>query len=529
MHTPFSHAVSAIHNSPSKTAWDRIGVLPKHGICVPVFSLHSQQSCGIGEYLDLIPLITWCQNQGLHILQILPINDPGEDSSPYNSISSIALNPLYLSLSALPAAQEMPGAQEDLQVMRQFNALPYVHYDLVKKHKWLFLKKYVDFVQKRGALEAESFLIFCEREHYWLEPYTLFRAIKQHLQGAPINNWPKEYTNKQNFPLFAKTFAQEQLFYAYIQYLCFQQMEHVRRIADEKHVLLKGDLPILISKDSCDVWYFRQYFSSSGSVGSPPDLYNTEGQNWHLPIYNMKALAADQYSWWKARLRYAENFYSLYRLDHIVGFFRLWIWDNKGSGKFEPESKKEYLKQGTDILTHLLRFSKMLPIGEDLGSIPEGVRETLFQLGICGTRIPRWERRWDTDGGFIPFDQYTPLSVTTFSTHDSTTLSLWWKESPEEAKQFARTFDLPFSPSLSKELQKDILTLSHHTSSIFHINLLNDYLALCPDLVASDQHHERINRPGTISKFNWVYRMKPKIDSLLTHQAFNQLVHEIIS
>ncbi|SYX08939.1 4-alpha-glucanotransferase,4-alpha-glucanotransferase,4-alpha-glucanotransferase,4-alpha-glucanotransferase [Chlamydia poikilotherma] len=527
--TPFSKALRYIQNSPAKQSWKTLGTIPKQGVCVPLFSLHTQNSCGIGEFLDLIPMISWCRKHGFQIIQILPINDSGEDSSPYNSISSVALNPLYLSLASLPHAQSVAYANAKLRTMQQLSKLPYVHYPQVKAAKWEFLRDYYQYAVQIGALKDEDFQIFCEKEKYWLRPYTVFRAIKYHLKGAPINNWPKVYTDTKNFTKFEKEFEKECDFFAYLQYLCFQQMSQVKAFADDNQIFLKGDLPILISKDSCDVWYYRQFFSSSGSAGAPPDIYNAEGQNWHLPIYNIHNLAQDNYTWWKARLRYAENFYSLYRLDHIVGFFRLWVWDTSGNGKFQPEDPEEYISQGTQMLTQILRASRMLPIGEDLGSIPTDVKQTLLKLGICGTRIPRWERNWEGDGNFISLENYSPLSVTSLSTHDSDTLALWWRHAPKEAQKFAKFLGMFFTPVLSEEDQKHILTLSHKTSSIFHINLINDYLALCPDLVSNNLKYERINMPGTLSKNNWVYRVKPSVEEILSHDAFNANIADIFS
>ncbi|WP_284441542.1 4-alpha-glucanotransferase [Chlamydia gallinacea] len=526
--TPFSQAIRYIQNSPAKHCWKILGTLPKHGIAVPLFSLHTQNSCGIGEYLDLLPLISWCRQHGLQIIQILPIND-SDDSSPYNSLSSVALNPLHLSLYDLQYIQDIPNANAQITMMQQLCKLPYVHYSQLRAAKWKFLDDYYRYALHRGALKNEEFQIFCEKEKYWLRPYAVFRSIKRHLNNAPINNWPKTYTDIKNFSAIEKQFSYECSFFSYLQFLCFSQMSRVKDFADDNQIFLKGDLPILISKDSCDVWYYRQFFSSFGSVGAPPDIYNAEGQNWHLPIYNWNNLKKDNYFWWKVRLRYAENFYSIYRLDHISGLFRFWVVDAKGKGRFEPAYSQEYIEQGIDILTHLLKASRMLPIGEDLGSVPQDIKQTLFKLGICGTRIPRWERHWDSDGSFIPFDEYPPLSVTSLSTHDSDTLALWWKHSPKEAQAFAQFLGLSFTPTLSEEDQRYILQLSHKTSSIFHINLLNDYLALCPDLVSKNLQYERINIPGRISKHNWVYKVQPSIERLSTHEKFNENISFILS
>lgn len=516
-----------IQQSSIRKIWNQIDTSPKHGVCVPLFSLHTQESCGIGEFLDLIPMIDWCISCGFQILQILPINDTGSCSSPYNSISSIALNPLHLSISALPYKEEVPAAETRIREMQQLSQLPQVHYEKVRSMKRDFFQEYYRVCKQKKLTDHPDFYAFCEQEKYWLHPYALFRSIREHLDNLPINHWPTTYTDLSQITEHERTFAEDIQFHSYLQYLCFQQMTQVREHANCKSCLIKGDIPILISKDSCDVWFYRHYFSSSESVGAPPDLYNAEGQNWHLPICNMKTLQQDNYLWWKERLRYAENFYSLYRLDHVVGLFRFWVWDESGCGRFEPHDPKNYLAQGQDILSHLLTSSSMLPIGEDLGTIPSDVKRMLESFAVCGTRIPRWERNWEGNGAYTPFDQYDPLSVTSLSTHDSSTLASWWKESPQESKLFAQFLGLPYSSTLSLHNHTEILKLSHKTSSIFRINLINDYLALFPDLISKTPRYERINLPGTISKNNWVYRVKPSIEDLSSHSKLNSLLEAL--
>lgn len=502
--------------------WKKIKTSPKHGICAPLFSLHTKQSCGIGEFLDLLPLITWCKEYGFHVIQLLPLNDTGDDTSPYNCISSVALNPIHLSLSRLPLVKNMPHAESKLQEMQHLCQYTYVPYKILRPLKWDFLYHYYLYNKQIGTLNKnDAFLTFCEQERYWLHPYTMFRAIKKHLKGIPVYEWPKPFIRADHISQFSQNFSDDCQFYAFLQFLCFQQLSQVKQFADKKSVLLQGDLPILISKDSCDVWFFRQYFSSASSVGAPPDMYNKEGQNWQFPIYNMNHLAKDNYIWWKKRLRYAENFYSLYRLDHIAGFYRLWIWDKENKGYFYPDKEEDYLKQGEQILLQLLKASSMLPIGEDLGDVPSSIKDSLKKLGICGMKIPRWERIWSKQSRFIPFDQYSPLSVTSLSTHDSDTLAGWWKYSTEEAKDFSKFLGIKYSKILSSEKQFHIMQLSHKTSSIFHINLINDYLALHTPFVSSEPNNERINTPGMISNKNWVYRVKPSLEELTSNSMFN--------
>lgn len=507
-----------------KTIWNQIGSQPQHGVCVPLFSLHTKNSCGIGEFLDLLPFIQWCKKQGFRIIQLLPLNDSGEDSSPYNCISSVALNPLYLSLTRLPYVFDVPDAQSKLEAMQKLSLTSRVAYKLLKPLKWAFLYEYYLTYKQSGKLSQNSaFFKFCDKEKYWLRPYSIFRSIKKHLHGLPIQQWPKIFLHTELCHQWEKDFDHDCQFFSFLQFLCFQQLSQVKKFADKCQIFLHGDIPILISKDSCDVWYYRQYFSSS-SAGAPPDMYNAKGQNWELPSYNMKNLAKDNYIWWKTRLKYAEHFYSIYRLDHVAGFYRLWIWDSSGHGYFYPEKEQDFLNQGERVLSHLLRVSSMLPIGEDLGHVPVSIKNSLARLGICGIRIPRWERLWPTQSQFIPFDQYTPLSVTTLSTHDSDTLNGWWEHSPKEAKQFATFIGMKYEKKLSVEKHFEILKLSHQTSSIFHINLFNDYLALNPQWVNKNTQYERINVPGTVTANNWVYRVKPSVEELSANQDFNSKI-----
>ncbi|WP_213357766.1 4-alpha-glucanotransferase [Chlamydiifrater phoenicopteri] len=521
--------IRAILSSPTRTHWEKIGISHKDGVCVPLFSLKTRLSCGIGEFTDLIPLFLWCKKIGFHIVQLLPLNDTGEDTSPYNSISSVALNPIFLSLTSLPDIEKISSFRENLSFLRSLNDYDSVQYEAVRKIKIAILREYYEFVGKMCVKTDPLFQSFLEKEAYWLKPYALFRSLRESFQNSPINQWPGNAIEHLDIKFFEERHSDSVAFFQYLQYLCFQQFSLVRKEADKLGILIKGDIPILISNDSADVWYYRKLFTSSVSVGAPPDLYNQEGQNWKLPLYNWEAMEATHYEWWEARLRYAENFYSLYRLDHVAGFFRMWVIPKVGKARFIPAQESEFLVQGVHVLKKLLHFSKMLPVGEDLGDVPLSIRTSLKTLGICGTKIPRWERRWDFDGSFIPLAEYEPISLTSLSTHDSDTLLLWWLKNPLEAKSFAEMLGITYTERISLEAQEKILRASHHSASLLHINLLNDYLSLDPAMVSSSPEKERINIPGTISKTNWVYRCKPYLEDLLERDSFNKRISSILS
>ncbi len=300
----------------------------------------------------------------------------------------------------------------------------------------------------------------------------------------------------------------------------------MRQEASKSHVFLMGDLPILINRDSADVWLYRSSFNLDLAAGAPPDAYAAEGQNWGFPTPNGEVMEQNGYVWWGQRLTVAGNFYQLYRLDHVVGLFRLWsipVGLPSDQGRFVPEDQNLWIPRGEKLLRFILEHSPLLPIGEDLGTIPPQVRATLNELGICGTKVMRWERYWDHGGAFIPIEQYSPISMTTVSTHDSEILEEWWKRHPEDARRFAEFKQWKYRPMLDPASQQAILYDSHHTASLFHINLLQEYLTLLPGLHWNSGEDERINVPGTISPRNWTYRFLPNLEQMVAHQGLRDL------
>ena len=486
----------------------------KNGIDLPLASLRSHRSCGIGEFHDLLPLIDWCHDVGFNVIQLLPLNDSGTDPSPYSALSSCALHPIYLSLENLDGSH--------------LNALPRISYLEVLSFKLNFLHTYI---AESGPqiLESSDCQKFITQNH-WLTPYALFKVLKDKLQHTPWMSWPEEL-KLPDFNHLIELHAEEMKFYFVVQFLCHQQLAHVKKYAASKGVLLKGDIPFLISVDSADTWFKPSFFNFDFSAGAPPDAYNSEGQYWGFPIYNWEVLKKDDFGWWHQRLHLAAHYYDLYRIDHVVGFFRIWAIPRghpPKEGKFLPENPALWIPQGREILQMMLSTSSMIPIAEDLGTVPPSVHTTLTELGICGTRVIRWERRYDQDGSFIPFADYPPLSLTTVSTHDSDTLQLWWQNSPDEAKAFCAFKGWTYSPDFSFEQRLQLLHDAHHTPSTFHINLLQEYLALFPELVSPNPSDERINTPGKVLPTNWTYRFRPSIEEIAAHLPLKKAIASLL-
>jgi 4-alpha-glucanotransferase len=366
----------------------------------------------------------------------------------------------------------------------------------------------------------------------WVKPYALFKVLKDLVQQNSWLTWPEEWKDltDEEFDELLNTHKTEISFYITIQYLCFQQLVQVKKCAEEKQVLIKGDIPILISPDSADVWSNLEFFDLSLAAGAPPDAYNPKGQYWGFPLYRWDIKKRSHFRWWKQRLGTAAHFYDCYRIDHVVGFFRIWAIKPghlPTEGEFVPEDEDQWLSQGRELLEMLISSSNMLPIAEDLGVVPDCVRPCLNELGICGTKVMRWERRWKIDDSVIPIDEYPPLSLTCVSTHDSDTLQQWWKKFPDEAEVFAIDKGWEYQPDLTLAQRKAILWDSHHSSSLFHINLLQEYFALFPELVSKNPNDERINVPGEVLPTNWTYRFRPSIEEFTNHEGLLIAMQEL--
>lgn len=513
-----------IDNYYTYHAWKNIGFYPHHGINVPLFSLRSRNSCGVGEILDLIPLIDFCVEIHFDIIQLLPLHDTGLDPSPYNALSSIALHPIYVSLKSLPFLDEYDELKEDLKRFDRLNQLERVDYLHVLSSKMTFLKRYHELCFKK-VTEDKNYQNFIRNEP-WIKEYALFKALKNKHANETWEHWMENKTIDQ---LYERE-KEHMHFYMHVQFLLFQQLKRVKEYADEKKVFLKGDIPILISPDSHDVWAHQEYFHLDFSAGAPPDMFCPEGQNWGFPLYNWKVMEENDFDFWKRRLQYASHFYHLYRIDHIIGLYRIWgIPKGKEAkeGFYIPGQIKDAIEQGEKILKKLISFTDMLPIGEDLGSNIDEIKNSLAKLGVPGTKVPRWERYYATTGAYIPYNKYHPLSLTTISTHDSQTLLEWWMEFPEDAKKLVESHNHHYDLRLSKAIRLALLKDSHKSASLFHINLLNEYLALEEDLVFSNPKEERINIPGTRNPSNWTYRFRNTIEDLLENKTLVALMQTL--
>jgi len=450
-------------------------------------------------------MIDWCKSLGFDCLQLLPLNDTGFDPSPYNPLSSSALDPIYLSL------WDLPDGVGGLDRFAPYRETPRLFRKEVKTLKLEWLRAYFDktFAAISQNPSYQEFL-----STHWLVRYSCFMANKTTFDWKPWKEWPLDF----------KEDPREIDFYNFLQYLCFSQFEKVRGYASERSFFLVGDMPYLLSPDSADVWVHRTLFHLNLSAGTPPDKYNFEGQDWGFPLFDWNAMEKDDYSWWNEKFSILPKLYHIYRIDHIIGFFRIWAiaeGQKPVEGHYIPTTAAEWTSQGRKILEMMIDFCPLLPIGEDLGSVPEMVRPLLKELGICSTKVFRWEET-------TPYDQYEPLSLTTLSTPDMEPVPLWWQKYPTDAASFSEFKNWQYEPTLSPEREFEILRDSHHTASYFHINLLQEYLFPFPELHSPNLEEERINVPGTLLPTNWTYRFRPSIEEITSHEALAQMVRDIL-
>ena len=420
-------------NTPDNAKWENIGIKPRSGVAVPLFAVYSKNSIGIGDFSSLKLLIDWAGLTGNSIIQLLPMNETGATFCPYDALSSFALEPAYLSIEDIPGADAKPIADKINQARKLFPAnKPHVDYN-IKKAKLAIL---ADIFQQGFGEEGNDFNNFRRINGYWLDDFCLFKALKEHNQYKPWYEWADVFKNRREPELedFSRKHEKEILFQAWVQWQIFKQFKKIKEYARKRGVFLKGDLPILVSRDSADVWSHPEFFNLGFAAGAPPDMYCAKGQRWGMPTYNWQQKAADEYRYLKERLAFAQNFYDFLRIDHVVGLFRIWSIpygepnENQGlNGFFDPPDEGRWREHGRNILKVILSSTKMLLCAEDLGVIPPVCTDTLREMGIPGNDVQRWVKDWVKRHDFLPPEEYRLLSVAMLSTHDTTNWCAWWE------------------------------------------------------------------------------------------------------
>ena len=302
------------------------------GTLIPVFSLRSEGSFGVGDFGDLKLMIDWVAKTHQRVLQVLPINDSTSthtwtDSYPYSCISIYALHPQYCDLRQLPAIKDKLEADRFEMLREELNALPQIDYERVNNAKIKYLKTIFAQEGKKVLASAEFKAFFLHTEH-WLVPYAQYCYLRDKNGTCEFAKWKghtqwneadrASLSNPKN-----KAFEEVSFFY-YLQFVLDRQMRGAHEYARARGVILKGDIPIGVNRNGCDVWHEPEYFHLDSQAGAPPDAFSVNGQNWGLPTYNWDRMVADECKWWVHRFRNMQQYFDAYRIDHVLGFFRIW-------------------------------------------------------------------------------------------------------------------------------------------------------------------------------------------------------------
>jgi 4-alpha-glucanotransferase len=537
------------------------------GVLAPLFALRRDDDLGIGDLAALREFIEWIAQAGFKLVQLLPINETGGDNSPYNAISAMAIEPTTLHLA--------PGIPEDLTSEDFEKALADVDladlrrgpikYSRVKKlNRALLEKAFARFVDQASEDRQRNFKEFCEAEFTWLDDYVFFRALMETNQGKEgWDEWPVEHQSigaarnwSRDLPLDRQaTFIARQNYFRYVQWIAHEQWREVKSFADERGVALMGDIPFGVSYHSADVFSRREEFSLEWAGGAPPEPYFKDdeftqkwGQNWGIPLYRWDVMRSRNFDWWRQRVRGVKRIFHLFRIDHVLGFYRIYSfpWRPSRNKEFLPLDHQKMLertaghaphfaprddsnwencelnrREGEEYLRVVLQESgETRVLGEDLGTVPEYVRPNLQALGIAGFKIPQWEVY---HGRVVPGLEYQRLSIATFATHDHKPVRQLWEEAVEQPSatsdqarhdlnkvaEFARFQPQRESVDFGRDFYPAIMEALFACESWIAVVMITDLL----------KRKYRFNVPGTAANSNWTRRMQRSITQLNTSRS----------
>jgi len=552
------------------------------GVLAPLFALRTEDDLGIGDVAALRQFIAWVRGIGFKLVQLLPINESGGDNSPYNAISSRAIDPTTLHLA--------PGAPEDLSeeafaevtAGTDLSALRRgtVKYGVVKPLKKKLLECAFAAFRARAQIDPQveaAFAAFCEREKSWLIDYTLFRVLmERNAERETWDAWGPEHSDVDAARRWLDSLGEEERvtleerrdFHSYVQWIALQQWCDLKAYAEAQGVALMGDIPFGISYYSADVFAHPDRFALDWSGGAPPEPYFKDdaftqkwGQNWGIPLYRWDVMRSRNFDWWRQRVHGVREIFHLFRIDHVLGFYRIYAfpWRPRRNPEFLPlaweemhsrtggrephfaprddrtwENCEANKREGEEYLRVVIEESGATRVvGEDLGTVPDYVRPSLRSLGIAGFKIPQWEN--DPAHRSIPGSAYERISVTTFATHDHKPLRALWEEAFEkrcdtsdqarhDLAKIAEFAGLVFpgeSTSYSRDFYPAIFEALFRSESWIALVMITDLLG----------RKDRFNIPGTHANSNWTRRLHTTVGKLGRGHALRRqlrLVRELL-
>ena len=527
------------------------------GVLAPLFALRTENDLGIGDLGSLREFIDWVADIGFKLVQLLPINETGGDHSPYNAISAVAIEPTTLFLaSGSPQDLTQEDFDEvlagfDLERMRKGP----VKHQRVRRLKMALLEK--AYARFRGSAQFDR---FCSDEAAWLDAYAFFRALMEENEGRETwEQWPE----KQRAPDSARQwlaarpeetrrrFSERESFFKYVQWVAYDQWLAARTYAEERGIALMGDIPFGVNLYSADVFSRRDEFAIDWSGGAPPEPYFKDdeftqkwGQNWGIPLYRWDVMRSRNLDWWRWRVRGVQKIFHVFRIDHVLGFYRIYAfpWRPTRNKEFLPLSQEEMRartggaspqfyprddstwdncemnrRDGEDYLRVVLEEARATRVvGEDLGTVPDYVRPSLRSLGIAGFKIPQWENY--PDGRTIPGTEYQRVSVATYATHDHKPVRALWEDAferstaeTEQARndlakiaEFAGTAAPSEEQDFDHDFYAPIMEALFRSESWIALVMITDLLA----------RKDRFNVPGIATGSNWSRRLWKTLEGL---------------
>ncbi|MEM6280521.1 MAG: 4-alpha-glucanotransferase, partial [Verrucomicrobiota bacterium] len=527
---------------------------------------------------SLREFVQFSSEAGFGFVQLLPINENGPDNSPYNAISSVAIEPMTLDCS--PAGLKDLSAEDfdsivsgyDLAALNQAG----VKYEQVRELKHKLLRKayegFLAHVQGQVDMRAEAFEAFCEEESAWLNDYCVFRLFMDREEGSQVwQNWAETHRDKETALATLMEEAKERgddidrdlRYYAYVQWIAFEQWKEVAEYAGTKDVSLMGDIPFGVSLYSCDVWANLDLFDLDWYGGAPPEtLFKDDefvqkwGQNWGIPLYRWDVLKERDFDWWRQRIGKTTEIFGMFRVDHALGFYRIYSfpWNPVRNEEFlplsqdeaaalcggrlpgfrpradhSPESKLANREEGEVYFRMILEAANGSEvIAEDLGTVPDYVRPSLESLGIAGMKVPQWEFE---DGRVLSGLKYPNRSFAAYATHDHAPMKAQWdeahaamSEAEPESDEWREPYEFLSTLCSFAGIEREGGLTPEFSSAVWE-KLFREICFSNSDRVAimiSDllEETERINVPGVMDGTNWSYRIPVSSRELAVGEEF---------
>lgn len=482
-----------------------------NGVLMPVSAMKTEADWGVGDFSSLCEWSRFLGGLGAKIVQILPLQEtePGQ-TCPYSALSAFAIDPVYIDVQRVrevnlsaQARQTLQDLQGEITVWRLSRKAPFKAVKQAKlKVLWQAYQYFLENDVYRFTPEFQAFEAYRSANKTWLRNYSLFRALKEFFRWQTWTQWPEGLRDfrPQAVQEFEAKYREYVDFFSYVQWQADLQLRAAKVCAKEAGVYLFGDIPFGTNLDSAEVWSERENFLPDHCVGAPPDQFSDKGQCWGLPAYNWPHIQATGFDLWHRKIRRAVELYDLFRLDHLVGFYRTYIFGpGEEKGHFDITGEQEQIDRGYAFLRMVLDSARgAMPVGEDLGVIPNYVRRMLVDLKIPGYKVLRWER--EDNGYYREPRNYPAVSLATTSTHDTETVRGWWETQPQQERAniwemiSAQKTDgnVPFDPQTQRAILRRVLTSASAVTMFSWQDIIGTL--------------DRINTPGTVGDENWTYR-----------------------